>query len=788
MTGCNKTSASSSISSVSSNEETSSSINSSSSSNSVESSVSSNENSNVSSSSSTSSASSSASSSSSSSSASSSLSSNKSSSASSSSSSSSSSSNISSIAIPKMDVVINNLSGDVCSIENHVKEALAGDKGSFTVTPKAEYLVESVSATNSKNRNVKLTNEGNDTYSYLIPTDGIISVTVTVVKKTVYQNMYIVDDKNLLRSAPQAFENGSWITLSDYNLTDDGYKYYSIPENAKIRFSLPNPDYYESLGIAFNGEEYTPDNTGTVVFDFTGISGNLILRTFGVKLMQDLHAVNSEHLTITFYSDSKMSEQITQIGIDENFYVKVTSSDFSIYVLKDISYQYTITTSDILHKATITDLANEAEDFYWFRHSSPTSPINEDGIIYTVTEDNLNKYIDEPFLGKYLGVQLFTYKNYSFTEFSTNKLMIIGSGKTTYSGKQNMIQKVYMDDDGVKHLSDREEGIGNELYYKNNIMLFSNNGTNTISTLFSHPMNSLGDDVVAFQMLPDTKEDDYSVYGVSFEIENRVYSVVTCYLNGEYYRGAMLCKGAESYKTFYYMDIQIEMLYGEHVTDDKAIYKVYFDDEQVLFVGFKGKGGRENRILPSNEKSGLYRNNSNEQLVICDNNAIYNDELYKCSINENLVRITSAAKDYNLVIDPTNHTFNITSSEIRNVVIGPFAGQEFRLRWYPNGINHEYGYYIKFAQDEATMSCVCDILWDMTMSYTSNSSFGKTYDAVYIYDPATSNFTAQIFGWQNELVTVTFHYSNNQISFEADQLSGGRGIFTTGVAVLDLVQ
>lgn len=682
----------------------------------------------------------------------------------------------SSSAPKQVNIMVNNLSRTYCDITDASTKGVPGDDGYFKLQMKDKYEFISISIKDSKQNNVEFLTQNNVDFTFVIPSDGMINVKVEAKEKINYVHFYLADKDNIALTDPMIFDGMDYNTYPEYDAINE---YYVIPENSKIRIKLPNPNGYKTIGITIGTKTYSPNEYGYVCIDLTGMTGNVTATVFAEELSDGLHAINSDHLSITFYSDEKLSHEIQSVGLDKSIYIKISSTDIEGYVLKQITYTYLNVNSTVAHEGDITDTFELVGNYYVAKWESALYPVTEAGYKFTVTEDDLNKYKNEPFVGEYMAINLATYRQYEMTEFNVNHLTALGSGKVSYGKKEFRIGHLVNKDNGAVLLQDREENSISRLIYQNDVIIAGNGNSDKLDTPFTHSSSSISDDLICFKIQKDTAPADYSLNLSIFTIEGITYTVATCYLKGEFYRACYTERSetmTSAENSNYSCNINIELFYGSRVTDKQAVYKIMDGTNLVKFVGFKGEGGTNNRIFLE-EPCGVYTN-GDESLIYCGESAIYKGNVYLCSVNGNVISMQSATADYELVIDPTTMTYTVNRSIEKTVVVGPFAGKAFRLRWYPNGINHEYGYYIIFDETEAKMSCVCDVYWDLTMTNMSSNAFGKTVKADYLYDPATGNIEAFVYGYQNKLVKVIYHWDGTNISFNADDLSGGQGVFT----------
>ena len=708
--------------------------------------------------------------------------------------SSSASSSKSSSQQTTVTIDIMNESPNVCSINPAAASGVPGQISSFTVVMKAGYTKLEVSAMDSHGVNMPLEESG-DTYFFTIPQDGFVFVNVRAQKQVQTQKLIVKDPKGILQGAPQYVTMTGVTTITDI-VVGEGDTYYRININSKVRFNFPNKINWNSLGLTFNGRNYTPNSQNYVEIDFTDKTGDLLIEVYGQKAGSPLVANNSEHLTISFYNKSK-TEEIDTVVTDFEYYVVVTSENKNIYLLDTLKLSYTNkgSSSSTEYTLKIEDMTETDTGWQILRKSSSMAT-NEDGFIWTVTEDNLNKYIDEPFCGDYVGFSTFTYQYNDYPDVSLNKLQILGSGKVTFKNRSMKIRAFDIDENNIYTLKNKDEYFTEFMYFQDGCLIAGYNGSNdTFGTPFyTSATDSLSDDVYAFKMMPNTNVTDYSATVQAFTIGDITSVISVINYQNNFYKAMYTRRDKSRHVKEFYTNVTIDVMYGNSFIDAKAIYAIKKGEQTITRIGFSGDGGNRNKVvLP--DYGGLYLNGT-DQLVVCDGLAIYKGKMFVSSIATNNTTLTlkNASGEYVLELNQANATFTVTSSKTNTLEKGPFAGKKFRHQFldgivYVNPRTDEdmFGYYVEFSATDAKLSCLADIYWDMSMSNTSQYAFGKTRNADYYYDSATGKITAMILGDNNEYVIMEFRYEEGKIKFTADNLSGYKGIFTEKEIVLDEV-
>ena len=687
----------------------------------------------------------------------------------------------------KIAITIINESTSYCDITCNPTTGYPGDDATFTVAMKPQYTKKSVSAFSSKGKTITLIEDG-DSYTFVIPDDGKVYVEVRAEKIKTYQKLYVDDPKQILTANP-AYVTMAGVSPCTDIVTEGGETYFNIETNSNIRFYFPNKVNYSTLGLIFNEMEFTPNNNNYIDLDFSGKTGDLRVEIFGKKVGSELHAVNSEHLTITFMNKSK-TQVIDRVNSDTEYYVIITSEDIEAYLLDTLILRYTTANSTTVTEQDCTSYVTETATGYELLKRSAYTNTDDNGYTYTVTEDNLRKYIDEPFCGDFVAFTTFTYTAVTYgSNTPLRTLSIAGSGKTTFQTRSLKITSFDIDENGVYILKDRAVNTVQEMFFKENCLIAGYNSTQDSfgTPFYSSSNDSLSDDVYAVKMLPNTTIDEYELHGLAFTIDNVTNVIAAIYHENSLYKAIFTRRDTNKRIKEFHMDVDIDLMYGNFFYDNKSIFAVKEDGETLYTFGFSGNGGNYNRnLLP--DYGGSYSDGTNS-LVLCETVAIYNGDIFIPTLAEDGVTLTlkTANKTIVLTLDQNNKSFTIVSSESKEFSIGPFAGKKFRLL-HPNGFDPNnghgnYGYYIEFDYYEPRLSCVADIYYDVSMTSHSSYCFGLTTNAPYCFDFDTGKITAMILGYGNQYIIAEFTFENDAISFDAAMLSNNDGTISHNTVV-----
>lgn len=691
----------------------------------------------------------------------------------------------------RVDINIINESTSNCTITPQDRSGYVGDDATFTITMKEGYTKTSVSASNSFGQNVALIEDGN-TYTYVIQSDGYLYVEVRAEKPVSKQKLYVIDTKGYLSQAPAYVTKTGVETITDI-VYGEGDPYYNVITNSTVRFYFQNKVNFETLGLTYKNRNYTPDINNTVTIDFSGQTGDLRVEVYGKRLGSPLVAVNSEHLTISFMNKSK-TQVIDAVVTDTDYYVIITSEDKNVYLLDTLTLSYCSKGSTNPNTTDLTDYAEETATGWQLLRRSSSLATDENGFVWTVTEDNLNKYINEPFCGDYVAFTTFTYTYTDYNDLTLAKLSLAGSGKTTYKNRTLKVRDFEVDENNVYTLKNKDQYYTEYMIYQDDCLIAGYNGSNdTFGTPFyTSATDSLSDDVYAIKMLPNTSVSDYSVEAQAFTIDGVTQVLSVIKYQNNFYKAMYTQRDKERHVKNFFMNVTIDVMYGNSWKDAQAIFSVKKGSTVISTIGFSGDGGNRNKTFVPNY-GGLYQN-GNDQLVVCENVSVYKGVKYVSSIAENQTTLTLKNSNSTYVIELNNasRTFSVTSSDVKTMAKGPFAGKKYRVN-HTSGfdINNgegNYGYYMEFDSDNATLCCVADIYWNMTMTSTSQYYFGKTWDADYYYDADTGKITAMILGVNNDYVIAEFTFINNEIHLNVHELTLDTSKFVNKEIILTEVE
>ena len=691
----------------------------------------------------------------------------------------------------RVPINIINQSTRYCTINSLTAQGYPGDDAEFTITMKEDYNFKSVSASDNSGKNVELlNNEG--TYLFEIPNDGTLYVTVEAEKIVKTQKLYVTDPKGILTANP-AYVTVSGVTPITDIVVGEGETYYRVVVGNKIRFFFPNKINYQTLYLTFNNRNYQPNANNVVDIDMSPYAGDLRVEVFGKKLGSPLVANNSEHLTITFMDVNK-SEIIDAVVTNTDYYVIITSADKNIYVLDSLKLTYTTKGSSSPTTYDLTDYVTETATGYELLRTSAYTATDDNGYIFTVEEDNLNKYVNEPFCGEYVAFTTFTYTATDYSDLSLDLFKIIGSGKATYKNRSMKIRDFNIDENNIYNLKNKDQYYTEVMYYQDDCLIAGYNGSNDNfgTPFYTSATDSLSDDLYAIKMLPNTQVSDYSIDAQAFTISGVTYVLGVVNYQNSFYKAICTRRDKARHVKDFYSSVTIDVMYGNSWKDEKSIFSIKKGETVIATIGFNGNGGNKHKtLLP--DYGGLFTN-GNDQLVVCEGMSIYKGTIYVSSLADNQTTLTLINSNSTVVIelDAATRTYSVSSSNEKTMTKGPFAGKKYRVN-HTNGFDANngegnYGYYIEFDANEAKLNCVADIFWNMTMKSLSQYAFGKTINADYYFDSANNTITAMILGLNDVYVVVQFEYRDGSIVLIPDALSGGKGLLTTNEIILNEVE
>lgn len=442
---------------------------------------------------------------------------------------------------------------------------------------------------------------------------------------------------------------------------------------------------------------------------------DVTIKVLTAPVYRNITLNGSEHISISAYT--KVDGQYVLITDNkavygDTVYLKATSTDEEIYKLRSISgsykqqgYSYT---SD-LKLTTVTE-----GDVTYYSFEMPKVDF-ESSVEIKVVEKNMTLFADAPFVGSYLGVELYSSKP-NLTEFDSGKnttidtsgLLIQGVGS---SSEKEVTIDSYDETTSLMNIT-TSEGKAGKGFFKDN--LYASNWSYNGETLVTSDM--------VFLVKKQSPSDDDSLYTF-----NGVF------VDGTYYFGQVSRDGTP-YLTFaanavnqtILTDVTFEFTTGEAITDNSAEYSVTFNGVSLYHV-------KDKKVDAYDGLQGTYTNADSKELVLDGiGNATYDgiSYIYKITDGKNikLQRVVEDSLEY-VEITLEGNTFVVTS------IVTEGLAPVYQRNFYGKTT---YNYYIHFMFDRAD-KCRVAVLYEPDLSGNITSAYyGYDGDATYTYDSSTS--------------------------------------------------
>lgn len=545
----------------------------------------------------------------------------------------------------------------------------------------------------------------NGVISFVMPSEDVeivVSVsasTFTMAKEDKFSHIYNIKagDSNATRFGDlyEAKFNQT-VTITFYSDTNSSF------DKAKPS-AVYIPEMDLTLPVEGNSVEFVMPH-----FDVT-------IRVLTTPVYRNITLNGSEHISISAYT--KVDDQYVLITDNkavygDTVYLKLTSMDEEMYQLRSLKGSYVQQgysyTSD-LKLTTVTE-----GDVTYYSFEMPKVGFDS-SVEINVVEKNMTLFVDAPFVGSYLGVELYSgrsnvtkFDSSRNTTIDTSGLLIQGVGS---SSEKEVTIDSYDDMTSMMNIT-TSEGKAGKGFFKDN--LYASNWSYNGETLVTSDM--------VFLIKKQSPSDEDSLY--SF---NGVF-VDSSYYFGQINRDGVpyLTFAADAKNQTIITNVTFEFTTGEAVTDSNAEYSVVANDISLYHV-------KDKKVSAYDGLQGTYTNADSKELVLDGTgNATYDGNSYSYKItdgkNIKLQRVVGESIEI-LEITLEGNNFIITSSVTEG--LAPVYQRNFYGKT-------SYNYYIHFIFDRAD-KCRVYVDYDPDLSGSATSStFGYDGDATYTYDSSTS--------------------------------------------------
>lgn len=554
-------------------------------------------------------------------------------------------------------------------------------------------------------------------YSFVMPDDD-----VTITAETTRANFkvsYSEDDSNLIYSIRQHKVGADY----DVNVNDDFIEF-----GATVSVSLKNTDTLKAESLTIPQLKTTFNDLSNI--EFTMPAMNITFEVNSTDYLRDLIAVNSEHLTLSFYTteDNITYTPVTGAVYNEYVYVKVDGLSEDIDIL---SLEATYSGNETIN---LLDSEYKYDDTYYrFK-----MPLEDDlGVTVTVVEKDLTKFADAPFLGTYLGRNI--WRGSTTTEALNSesyKAVIDGSGIFTLS--EGIILDSYDDEAKIMTGHGLESDTASKEYkirYTDKL-LFSSYGLSLDSDLDC-------DNIYAVKKENESDSDDS--YTVTYEVIGDKATVLQYYKDGEPYVGAFV--DAENDKA--YLNVRFDLLNETtSIIDKMAEYEIYdLDTNQVVaHVTSTGSGGSSNRVFLDGLQ-GTYTGDRGNLTLDGNGSATLGETSYSYTVNEEgNVELISGGTTITISLDTELNTYTVISEEL--------AENEYQGYTFSGTFNDNWGdsnsISIKF-----TTATNCELQVGTYIIYIPNSKWPSDAVQTYQIDEVTGIITINTYNENGNPITLT---------------------------------
>ncbi len=450
-------------------------------------------------------------------------------------------------------------------------------------------------------------------------------------------------------------------------------------------------------------------NAATFVMPYYDVT----IKVLTTPVYRNMTLVASEHIAIEAYlrvDDEYVLITESRAVYGDKVYLKLTSTDESLYQVRSVQGVYN--TQDYSYTSYLYPVL---EDDGYYSFTMPQVDLSKT-LTITITEKDMTLFTDAPFIGNYLGVEL--YSSYSsLTAFSSKQNTVIDSsglmvqGDSSSTIKENTIRE-YVSETNTLNITNYEDSDG-VAYYKDNLIAshWRYSGTQLVTT----------DMIFLIKKLNATDEDS-------------LYTFSGVYVGANYYFGQAWRDGV-LYQTFL-ADIQKQTVEsnpefvfetGTKVTDSDATYDVYVNDKLIYHVDNK------TTVSSYDGLQGTYTNAATEELVIDGlGKATYAGASYTYMVKEDgtvsMQRLLETSIEY-VVVSLDGETFEVislTTEDFAPVYSHNFYGKT------------SWSFYIHIVFDRPG-NCKVYVLYDAnTTDIPTYASYGYDWNATYTYDSATS--------------------------------------------------
>ena len=555
-------------------------------------------------------------------------------------------------------------------------------------------------------------------YSFVMPDDD-----VTITAETTRANFkvsYSEDDSNLISSIRQHKVGADY----DVNVNDDFIEF-----GATVTVSLKNTDTLKAESLTIPQLKTTFDDLSNI--EFTMPAMNITFEVNSTDYLRDLIAVNSEHLTLSFYTteDNITYTPVTSAVYDEYVYVKVDGISDTINIL---SLEATYSSYESIN---LLESEYKYDDTY-YRFKMPLE--DDEGVTITVVEKDLSKFKDAPFLGSYLGRNIYSGSSSGVAALQGDSYSATIDGSGIFTFKNTIVLDEY--DPETKIMTGHDADDASDIYqimYSEKI-LFTSYGLRISS--------DIGNDNL-FAVKKENASDDNSSYTVVYElINNRSAAVVQYLKDGEAYAGAFIDIANDKV----YLNVRFDLLNETtSITDKMAEYDIINLDtnEKIVSVSSTGTGGNNNRIFLDGLQ-GTYTGDKGDLVLNGGGSATLDGTTYTYSVGENdTIVLISGATTITISLDLDSYTYTVISEQ------GP--ENEYHGHLYSGYLTDNLGDSIPFSIEFVTGTTCKLTVGTSYVTFIPNSQWPTDAVETYSIDEASGVITVNTYDQDGDPITLT---------------------------------
>ncbi len=576
-------------------------------------------------------------------------------------------------AVKEYDIVAESDEGAKVTLKT--EKATAGSEVHFTVTVLNGFSLGEVSA-KAGTAELDLLAGFDGDYSFSMPRRGVI---IKVSTKRKSYKLSVNDAGGFLKSVTQKKVGSSAYvaldTITEESEADEegetsSSSYTAAEFGAEVLLSFnTSVANYELTGVSVNGVAASLQEGSETYSFFMDAEDTSVSLSYSYKSIA-FELVDSAHISLSLFADSACKEQIKDAYIPySTVYLKATPSSED-YGVKTIVCSYASSTGSQTSK-DLSSCYEEETGLYAF-----TYPMASEKVTIKVTEYDLHAYKDAPFIGEYANLD-FSYgpsSDYSAFE-EKGSMKILESGDLVYARSESSVYtdyslSSYEDNEGTGLIKLEKAGSYSlpSIAYSKNLLVYD-------SFLEGGVYSS---NYLTVSLKKEKEDGEYSLKATQFKLGEVTYALACFYEGSSTIENVLVERTKGDYtKNTIHFGVEVEMLEGEFVNEEKAIFRVKEGETTLLSVGYLDEGGAKNRAALG-EEYGTYLDSEGKSLYLNGSgNASYDGASYGYSVAEDGVSITLNSNDAVVTgsIDKTTMSFTVNKKEEASM---PWMGKSYK--------------------------------------------------------------------------------------------------------------